>query len=161
MRGFHAKLLFVAACFVVAVIGLKDVSSTETDTPKSVDTSPSPPNDLLFESIKEELSVNQEMRKPPEKDSNTHALERIRLSDAEGETHSAAIEAKRDQRPWKVIESLLKAARDLDRQAKRFETNKIPDLASTLREKSLMIREIAVEILLLTQNIPDERTLKP
>jgi len=161
MCGLHGKILFVVAYFVIAAFGLKDVSSTETDPPTPIAASPSPPNDLLFESIKEELSVNQDMREPPEKDLNPKALETTRLGSAVGETNSAAIGTNRDHRPWKTIESLLKAARDLDRRAKRFETNNSPALASTLREKSLMIREITVEILVLTQNLPDERTQKP
>ena len=89
-----------------------------------------PPSDLLYESIRSELSVSQDQRSPT---ADTNFI---------------------DIRPWTSIESLLKVARKIDRQAAKLEALNNLKTATLLREKSLVIREIAVELLLLTQNRP-------
>ena len=84
-----------------------------------------PPSDLLYESIRSELSVTQDPRSQ-----------------------------STDIRPWTAVESLLKVARKIDMQAAKLEALNNSKTATLLREKSLVIREIAVELLLLMQNRP-------
>ena len=91
-----------------------------------------PPSDLLYESIRSELSVAQDLRLPTT-----------------------------DIRPWTTIESLLKVARKLDRQAAQMETTGNTNAASLFRSKSSAIRGIAVELLVFTDDTASKQNTDP
>jgi hypothetical protein len=90
---------------------------TVPDLPKS------PPADLLFDSIRRELSVDHNRSEPTS-----------------------------DKRPWGAIESLLKAARKLETQAAQMEASGDTKGATLFRSKSSIIRSIAIELLGVTPN---------
>ncbi len=85
------------------------------DLPKS------PPADLLFDSIRRELSVDHNRSEPVA-----------------------------EKRPWGAIESLLKAARKLETQAAQLEASGDTKSATLFRSKSSIIRGIVIELLGVT-----------
>jgi len=96
-----------------------------------------PPSDLLYESIRSELSVTQDLRSPSTDIRST------------------------DIRPWTSIESLLKVARKIDRQAAQMETTGNTKAASLFRSKSSAIRGIAVELLVFTDDTASKQNTDP
>jgi len=136
---------------VTAGCGLKFIYSAEPDSAPSLPIKATPPSDLLFESIKNELSVKGNLTVAPSNDSKQSESPLKTSEQPKQLSDISLIQAKTDHRPWKAIESLLKAARELDKQAKQFDLKDEPEVASVFRNKSLMIREMAVEILMITQ----------
>ena len=148
MFAFHAKAYFKSTICLglilffgfTAAFRTNEVSSTEPaptpmvqDTPgQSVPVLPkSPPTDLLFDSIRRELSVDHDR------------------SDSRNDSRN---DSTLDNQPWIAIESLLKAARKLDTQAAKMEATGNTKMASLFRSKSSTIRGIAVELLGFTQD---------
>jgi len=101
-----------------------------------------PPSDLLYESIRSELSVTQDLRSQST------------------DTRSTDIRST-DIRPWAIIESLLKVARKIDRQAAQMETTGNTKAASLFRSKSSAIRGIAVELLVFTDDTASKQNADP
>jgi len=101
-----------------------------------------PPSDLLYESIRSELSVIQDLRLPTTDIRSTD----IRFTDI---------------RPWTAVESLLKVARKIDRQAAQMEATGNTKAASLFRSKSSAIRGIAVELLVFTDDSASKQNADP
>jgi hypothetical protein len=106
-----------------------------------------PPSDLLYESIRRELSVSQDLRSQSTDIRSTD----IRSTDV----------FSTDIRPWTTIESLLKVARNLDRQAAQMETTGNTKAAALFRSKSSTIRGIAVELLVFTDDTASKQNADP
>lgn len=116
----------IACVFVDHVFATEPVPTPVVqDSPRQTvpDLPKSPPADLLFDSIRRELSVDHNRSEPTS-----------------------------DKRPWGAIESLLKAARKLETQAAQMEASGDTKGATLFRSKSSIIRSIAIELLGVTPN---------
>ncbi len=115
------------ACFFVNQVFATEPVPTPVvqDSPRQTvpDLPKSPPADLLFDSIRRELSVDHNRSEPTS-----------------------------DKRPWGAIELLLKAARKLETQAAQMEASEDTKAATLFRSKSSIIRGIAIELLGVTPN---------
>lgn len=121
---------FIACLFVNQVFATEPVPTPvvqESPRQTAPDLPKSPPADLLFDSIRRELSVD----------------------------HNRS-ESTSDKRPWGAIESLLKAARKLETQAAQMQASGDTKAATHFRSKSAIIRGIAIELLGTNPNIASQ-----